>query len=234
MVDRTKVTSAVAVLGAMMLTSASFAQESLKVRLDRMAALQGQIAELQTQVVSAPDDRKIFRTLLDAGLQYYELLGKRSKFPDAVRDEILDLMLVMNDMYSIQRTVAEMGPPIGIDGDELALRLASKKVPLAHRRLVPLVDPWGTPYRFFVNRNGQFKIVCAGRGKKFDAADLGISDIELMLGPEIRNASLDDDIVFIDGRNFTRIFDYPKEAQAFLYTLCEPADELRPERLRCW
>src|SRR6058998_1857639 len=167
-----KVTSVILATSALVLASASSAQESLKERLQRMTALQSRITELQAQVVSAPDDRKLFRTLLEAGLQYYELLGNNARFPDPVRGEILDLKIVMNDMYSIQRAVAEMGAPIGIDGDELARRLKSRKVPLAHRRSVPLVDPWGTPYRFFVHAsNGQFKIVCAGRDKKFDAAD---------------------------------------------------------------
>jgi hypothetical protein len=52
--------------------------------------------------------------------------------------------------------------------------------------------------------------------------------------PEQRSPALSDDVVFIDGHNFTEIFDYPKNAQTFLYTRCEPADEQQPERIRCW
>jgi hypothetical protein len=216
-------------------TSASMAQDSTQNRLQRMMMLQARIADLQVQVVNAPDDRQTFRTLLETGLQYYELIYTGSRFPDGLRNEILDLKIAMQDMYAIQRAVAEVGRPIGLDGNELTNRLQSRKVPSGHRRSVPLVDPWGTPYRFFVYpQNGQYKIVSAGRGRKFDTADLGISWKELAQAPERRNASLDDDIVFIDGRNFTRLFDYPKEAQTFLYTLCEPADEVRPDQFRCW
>src|SRR5688572_2905331 len=176
----------------------------------------------------------ILRTLLEAGLQYYEL-GIRSRFPDTVRSEILELKIAMQDMYSIQRAVSELGRPTGIDEDQLVSRLKSIKLPQSYKRSVPLVDPWGTPYRIFVNsETGSFKIVSAGRDKKFDTVEFAFSekDLDSRQAPERRNASLDDDIVFIDGRNFTRIFDYPKEAQTFLYTPCEPADEVRP--FRCW
>ena len=207
-------------------------QESLEERLQKYQALQARVSELQDKVVKAPEDRKLYRTLLEAGL---ELINGRGRFPEGLRENILDLKLVMEDMYSIQDAVSEMGRPVGIDGRELARRLRTKKVPRAHRRSVPLIDPWGTPYRFFVYpENGQYKIVSAGSGKRFDPGDLGISEQELREAPVERNATLSDDIVFIDGRNFTRIFDYPMEAQTFLYTRCEPADELQPERVRCW
>lgn len=173
------VIAATSLLGFVCATS--MAQDSPQEALQKMEALQSHIAELHSQVVKAPNDRKLFRTLLEAGLQYYELIYTRSRFPDGVREDILDLKLVMNDMYSIQRAVAEMGAPVGIDGKELTRRLRSRKVPYGHRRSVPLVDPWGTPYRFFVYpENGQYKIVSAGRGKKFDPSDLGISQQELM------------------------------------------------------
>ena len=117
---------------------------------------------------------------------------------------------------------------MGIDGNELANRLKAIKVRQSHSRSVLLIDPWGTPYRFFVHaETGRFKIVFAGRGKKFESAEFGITEKEFSQAPERRNASLDDNIVFIDGRNFTRIFDYPQEAQTFLYTPCEPADKVR-------
>jgi hypothetical protein len=227
------VTVATAILLVVVSARSTRAQESIQERLQTATVLQSRIADLQAQVVNSPDDRNILRTLLEAGLQYYEL-GIRSRFPDTVRNEILELKIAMQDMYSIQRAVSEMGWPTGIDGDQLVNRLKSKKLPQSYKRSVPLVDPWGTPYRIFVySETGRFKIVSAGRDKKFDTVEFGISEKELdSQAPERRNASLDDDIVFIDGRNFTRIFDYPKDAQSFLYTPCEPADELR--RFRCW
>jgi hypothetical protein len=227
-----RVTSTTVAGAILVLASAPLmAQESLEERIQRMTAFQTQLAELHSWVVAAPDDRTHLRTLLEAGLQYYELIT-RSTFSDSVRKDIVDLKIVMQDMQSIQRTVTAMGIRTGTDGADLARRLKSLKVPLSLRRSVPLVDPWGTPYRFFVHRNGQFKIVSAGRGKTFDPSDLGISERELAQAPVRLNPTMDDDIVFIDGRNFTRILDYPKEAETFLYTSCEPADALR--LIRCW
>jgi hypothetical protein len=224
---------AVGLVGLLCLSATD--QEPLKEKLQTLQALQARAAELQDQVVEAPEDRALYRTLLEAGLQQYELIHARGRFPEDRRESILDLKLVMEDMYSIQQAVSETGLPVQIDGNELASRLRTTKVPPGHRRSVPLIDPWGTPYRFFVYpANGQYKIVSAGRGKRFDPADLGISEQELRQAPEKRNATMSDDIVFIDGRNFTRMFDYPMEAQTFLYTRCEPADEPQPERVRCW
>jgi hypothetical protein len=224
---------AVGLVGLLCLSATD--QESPTEKLQKLQALRARAAALQDQVVKAPEDRKLYRTLLEAGLQQYELIYAPGRFPEDLRDSILDLKLVMEDMYSIQQAVSETGLPVRIDGNELASRLRTTKVPLGHRRAVPLIDPWGTPYRFFVYpANGQYKIVSAGSGKRFDPADLGISEQELRQAPEKRNATLSDDIVFIDGRNFTRIFNYPMEAQTFLYTRCEPADELQPERVRCW
>jgi hypothetical protein len=225
----TTATGAVLILAS----AALMAQESLQERLQRATALQSQLVELHPQVVASPDDRTILRTLLETGLQYYELISTRSRFPDSVRRDLLDLKVAMQDMYAIQRAVSEIRRPGRIDGAELAVRLKSAKVPFSHRRSVPVVDPWGTPYRFFVHpESGRFKIVSAGRGKKFDPADLSISEKELLQAPVRRHSTVDEDLVFIDGRNFTRIFDYPKEAESFLYTLCEPADELK--LIRCW
>jgi hypothetical protein len=119
-----RVTSAIAASGLMILaTAASMAQDSPQDRLQRMTALQSRIAILHAQVVNAPDDRQILRTLLETGLQYYELIYIRSPFPDGLRNEILDPKITMQDMYSIQRAVAEIGMPIGIDGNELVSRL---------------------------------------------------------------------------------------------------------------
>jgi hypothetical protein len=115
-----KVTSLIAAASLMILaTAASMAQDSPQDRLQRMTALQSRIADLHAQVVKAPDDRQIFRTLLETGLQYYELIDTGSRFPDSLRNEILDLKIAMQDMYSIQRAVAEIGRPIGIDGNEV-------------------------------------------------------------------------------------------------------------------
>ena len=226
------VTLAAGVL-AVVLSGQSRAQETPQERLQLLTALQTRIAALQAQVEKSPDDRTLFKTFLEAGLQHYELLS-RFRFSEPVRTEILELKIAMQDMYSIQRAVGELRSPTGIDEVQLTNLLKSRKMPQSFKRSVPLVDPWGTPYRFFVQpETGQFKIVSAGRGKKFDTLEFGISDVNYRVEtPERRNQSLDDNIVFIDGRNFTRIFDYPKEAQSFLYTPCEPADEVRP--IRCW
>jgi len=57
-----------------------------------------------------------------------------------------------------------------------------------------------TPYRFFVHpESGRFKIVSAGRGKRFDPADLSISEKEFAQAPVQLNSTMDDDLVFIDG-----------------------------------
>jgi hypothetical protein len=209
------------------------AQESLQERLAKLRASQERIAKLQEEVEKAPDDRKAYRILLDAGLDQYELIHTRARYPDEVRENILDLKLVMEDMYTLQETINESGSPRGLDEKELLKRLKGKKVPQARRRSVPLIDPWGTPYRFFIYPgNGQYKIVSAGSDKKFDPENLRIIEDELKWAPEQRFSTLNDDIVFIDGRNFTRIYDYPKEAQTFLYTRCEPSDEIR--KVQCW
>jgi len=204
-------------------------------RLDRLNSLRTQAHQLKEEVVKKPNDRNLYRKLMAVGMEQYEFIYTRSEYPEAVRRDILDLKMVMEDMYTLQKTIADIGGASGLDGASLVKRLQGKKVPYAHKRSVPLVDPWGTPYRFFVFSNGQYKIVSAGRAKKFDPADLGITEAELTgIQHQRTNASLDDDIVFIDGRNFTRIPSYPKNAQAFLGTLCEPADELHPERMECW
>jgi len=226
-------TVAAALLLLDLVAGVSVAEDSPQERLRKFKESQARIAELQQRVVAAPDDRKLYRRLLEAGLQQYELITQ-SRFPDDVRENILDLKLVMEDMYSLQETIREIGSPSRTDGADLVNRLAAKKVPSAHRRSVPLIDPWGTSYRFFVSANGQYKIVSAGSDRKFDPSNLGISAEELRQAPEKRSVKLSDDIVFIDGRNFTSIYDYPKTAQTFLYTRCRPADELQPERYRCW
>ena len=211
----------------------SVAQESLQERLAKYRASQERIAKLQEEVEKAPDDRKAYRILLEAGLDQYEFIYTRARFPDDVRENILDLKLVMEDMYTLQDTINESGMPRGLDEKKLLKRLKAKKVPQARRRSVPLIDPWGTPYRFFIYPgNGQYKIVSAGSDKKFDPENLRITEDELRWAPEQRFSTLNDDIVFICGRNFTRIYDYPKDAQTFLYTRCEPSDEIR--KMRCW
>src|SRR5262245_29871575 len=145
----------------------SVAEDSPQERLRKFKESQARIAELQRRVVAAPDDRKLYRSLLEAGLQQYELIAQ-SGFPDDVRENILDLKLVMEDMYTLQETIREIGSPSRTDGSDLVNRLKAGKVPPAHRRSVPLIDPWGTPYRFFVySANGQYKIVSAGSDKKF-------------------------------------------------------------------
>jgi len=226
------VTITVAIVSVIVATQSS-AQDSIQERLQLATSLQSRIADLQTQVEKTPDDRALFKTFLEVGLQYYELTI-RFKFSEPVRSEILELKIAMQDMYSIQHAVAELRRPTGTDEDQLKNLLKSRKMPQSFKRSVPLVDPWGTPYRIFVQpETGQFKIVSAGRSKKFDTREFGIADVNYLIrSVERRNSSLNDNIVFIDGANFTRIFDYPKEAQTFLYTLCEPADEVRPTR--CW
>jgi hypothetical protein len=208
------------------------AQESPQERLAKYMASLERIAKLQEEVEKAPDDRDAYRVLLGAGLDQYELIWG-TRFPDDVRENILILKLVMEDMYTLQETINESGMPRGLDEKELLKRLKAKKVPPARRRSVPLIDPWGTPYRFFIYpRNGQYKIVSAGSDKKFDPENLEITEGELKQAPEKRFPTLIDDIVFIEGRNFTRIYDYPKEARTFLYTRCSPSDETR--KIRCW
>lgn len=205
-------------------------------RIHKLNELRALAHEFKEQVVKAPDDRKLHRKLLETGLQQYELTYTRARYPEKVRNDILELKVVIDDMLQLQRTVADIGGADGIDEKELMKRLKSAKVPYAHRRAAPLIDPWGTPYRFFIfPGNGQYKIVSAGRGKKFDSRDFGIQEKELMNGPAQRvNPNLDADIVFIDGKNFTRLPEYPKNAQTFLWTLCEPADELHSDRFECW
>jgi hypothetical protein len=214
----------------------AFAEESPQDRLARVKELQARIAQRERAVVRAPDDRKAYRALLVAGLELYDHLYPGPRFPEDMRDHIVNLKLVMEDMYTLQQTINDMGSPLGFDGRELANRLQSRKVPPAHRRAVPLVDPWGTAYRFYVYPgNGAYKIVSAGSDRAFDPANLGLSAQEATTQmPEKRAATLSGDIVFIAGRNFTNIFDYPERAQTFLYTRCQPADEPESERVRCW
>src|SRR5262245_58735262 len=113
----------------------SMAQDSTEERRQSMMTLQTRIADLQARVVSAPDDRNILRALLETGFQYYELIDARFRFPDYLRNEIVELKITMQDMYSIQRVVAEMGRPM-IDGNALANRLKLIKVPQSGRRSV--------------------------------------------------------------------------------------------------
>ncbi len=199
------------------------------------------IAQLQREVVRAPDDVKAYRALLEAGLALFKRPGY--SIPDDMRESVLKLKLVMEDMFSLRDTIEDMGPPwpavLGTDTAQLVNRLKSRRVPPAYRRSVPSMDPWGTRYRLFVNADtGTYKIVCAGSDRRFEAANLGITaqDRDQVVGrqPVQRSSTLKDDIVFISGKNFTRIFDYPEDAQTFLYIRCQPADELEPERVRCW
>jgi hypothetical protein len=102
---------------------------------------------------------------------------------------------------------------------------------------VPLVDPWGTPYRLVVDADvARYKIVCAGSDRKFDDENLVMSDDDLdpRFHEPHKNNSLADDIVLFDGKNFTRILNYQPNAQTFLYASCEPADEPELGRVRCW
>lgn len=124
-----------------------------------------------------------------------------------------------------------------MDAARLVSRLESSKVPLGNRRSVPLVDPWGTPYRLVVDGDlARYKIVCAGSDRKFDDQNLLISndDLDSRFYEPHKNSSLADDIVFFDGKNFTKILAYPPNAQTFLGTRCEPADEPELGRVRCW
>ncbi|MBI3550943.1 MAG: hypothetical protein HY077_00370 [Elusimicrobia bacterium] len=213
--------------------SPAAAQESAQERLAKFKASQGQIAQLQEKVEKAPDDQKAYRALLEAGLDQYELIYAREHYPADIRENILKLKVVMEDMYTLQESINESGMPVGVTVPDLLQRLKAQKVRYARRRSVPLIDPWGTPYRFFIfPENGQYKIVSAGSDKKFDPENLRITEDELRQAPEKRSSKMSDDIVFIDGRNFTKIYDYPKKAQTFLYTRCRPADEVR--KVRCW
>lgn len=212
------------------------AADSPSERMAKYKLIQAKVAERYNQVVAAPDDRKTYRALLDAGLEQYELTYTRFRFPDETRENILNLKLVLEDMYTLKDTITEKSLPIGLSEKALVNQLKNKKVPRAYRRSAPLVDPWGTPYRFFIfPENGQFKIVSAGSDRKFDKANLSLTAEELRKHPpEVRNPTLADDIVFVDGRNMAKLFDYPERAQAFLYTRCEPADEKDPSHSRCW
>ena len=221
-------------LVSLMLARMSFAADSKEEAVRKMFEKRAEIERLQAKVVEAPDDKARYRALLEAGLSDYEGYYARAKFPADIHENILLLKFVMEDMHSIQAAIAEMGSPTE-DGKILLKKLRTKKVPWAHRRAVPLIDPWGTPYRLFVlKESGQFKIVSAGSDKKFESDNLSITTEELRDHTPKKSTSLATDIVFVDGSNFTRIYDYPERAQTFLYTRCTPADELKPERTRCW
>jgi hypothetical protein len=198
---------------------------------------QARIAQLQREVVSAPNSRTAYRKLLEAGLALFDSPGY--SIPSDAREDIIDLKLVMEDMFTLQQTISDMGPPwpaaLGLDANQLVDRLRSRTVAPAHRRVTPLMDPWGTPYRFLVDSaTGVYKVVSAGSDRVFDSTNLQWAAQEQESWAPVRTHSMSDDIVFIDGKNFARIYDYPKDAQTFLYTRCQPADELEPERVRCW
>jgi len=206
--------------------------------LQALLAAKARIALLQREVVDAPNDPVAYRKLLEAGLALFDTPGY--SIPNDARDTVVDLKLVMEDMFTIQQTISDMGPPwpatLGLDEKQLVARLQSRKVAPAFRRVSPLTDPWGTPYRFLVDpETGVYKMVAAGSDRMFEAANLTwtAQDREDRF-TTVRTRSLSDDIVFVQGKNFTRIYDYPQSAQTFLYTRCQPADELEPERVRCW
>jgi hypothetical protein len=199
------------------------------------------VAEVQRRVVQAPNDRSLYAHFLELELRVYESYrSPRSlHFEGTVRGDILKLKIVMEDMFSLQDTIRELEIPDRTQEQELIRRLKSAKVPPAHRRLAPLIDPWGTPYRFVIYQGTGwgpvYKIISAGTDKKFDSANLNLSDAEIRRQDEAkRSRELSDDIVFLDGHNFTRIFDYPADAEAFLYTRCDPADWEFPDRVRCF
>jgi hypothetical protein len=179
--------------------------------------------------------------LLRAGFDSLQSdLGARS-IPENSREDILTLKLVMEDMQSIQAAISDINPPWwtqrGMDAARLVSRLESSKVPLGYRRSVPLVDPWGTPYRLVVDTElARYKIVCAGSDGTFEDGNLVMSgeDLNPHFHEPHKNSSLADDIVYFEGNNFRRILDYPSNAQTFLNIRCEPADEPEPGRVRCW
>lgn len=198
---------------------------------------QARIAQLQRRVVSAPNDRTAYRELLEAGLALFNAPGY--SIPNEAREGIIDLKLVMEDIFTLEQTISDMGPPwpatLNLDAKQLVDRLKSRKVAPAYRRVTPLMDPWGTPYRFLVDSaNGVYKVVSAGSDRAFDSPNLKWSAREQESFTSVRTRSLGDDIVFISGKNFTRIVDYPEDAQTFLYTRCQPADYPEPEHVRCW
>jgi hypothetical protein len=82
----------------------------------------------------------------------------------------------------------------------------------------------------------RYKIVCAGSDGTFEDSNLVMSgeDLDPHFHEPHKSSSLADDIVYFEGQNFTRILDYPPDAQTFLYTRCEPADEPELGRVRCW
>lgn len=220
---------------AIVVNLGSFAHaQSKEERLKQLFEERNAIVEHQKKVVAAPDDRSVYLDLLKVGMKYYEI-GTREKLSKEDWKLILDLKLVMEDMYSIQDSIAKIWPIEGMTEKELVQKLKRMKVPNGNRRSVPLNDPWGTPYRFFIySENGQYKIISAGSDRKFEKKNFGIAASELNKHDVVRTKTLAEDTVFIMGRNFTQIWDYPKRAQTFLYTRCEPADELEPERMRCW
>jgi hypothetical protein len=218
----------------------SNAQPPLTPEMQRLIDEAHRILDLQRLVENSPDDRVLYKQLLRAGFDSLQNDRAARSIPEDSREDILTLKLVMEDMMSIQAAIADMNPPWwaqpGIDAARLVSRLESSKVPLGYRRSVPLVDPWGTPYRLVVDAElARYKIVCAGSDGTFEDTNLVMSgeDLDPHFHEPHKNSSLADDIVFFEGHNFTRILDYP-DAQTFLSIRCEPADEPELGRVRCW
>src|SRR6476619_4437458 len=203
----------------------SNAQPPLRPEIQRLIELQRletqRILDLQRRVENSPDDQVLYKQLLRAGLDTFQ--APNYSIPDDAREDILTLKLVMEDMWSIDAAIADFNPPWwmqpGIDAARLVSRLESSKVPFGDRRSVPLVDPWGTPYRFVVESDvWRYKIVSAGSDRIFEDGNLVMSadDLDLRFHEPHKNLSLADDIVYTD-RTFTRILTYPPDAQTFLY-----------------
>jgi hypothetical protein len=93
-----------------LISAGSSPQESIYERLQAATVLQSRIADLHAQVVSSPDDRNILTALLEAGLQYYEL-GIRSRFPDTLRNEILELKIAVQETNCGDQSVAGSQTP---------------------------------------------------------------------------------------------------------------------------
>lgn len=188
---------------------------------------------LHKRVVEFPENRVFYRNLLETLLELHGQGDPHAQYSISTRQDILLLKEVMEDIGSIKESIREIESLIELNDTQIERTLLKSKVPPAYRRSVPMSDPWGTPYRVIINpKDGRYKIVSAGSDKKFESVNLAPPPLKYNYIKEERSSKMENDIVYVDGSNFTKIFDYPKSAQTYLYTPCHPADEIL--NIRCY
>lgn len=185
--------------------------------LEQALRREADIAKQRLDLLKNPDDRARARGYLHSVFCESGMTGPLPKgFTRARFESLVDLALAVSDVHTLAAEIGAIHPCtvdwhrrvfVCMAESDLLELLRERRVGPAHRRSMPLVDPWGTPYKILLtDRADSVKIVSAGEDRRFQTSSLTF--YEKPGGPEILpviRGDFADDLVFISGSNFTQL-----------------------------